>query len=90
MAGTAKATESPEAENPAPIATAAVRRQQLIVWTGSDREVALKTVFMDAENCRKLQWTDTVGLLAWRPSGKPLAEDAQLPATGGRTEGGRR
>ena len=53
-------------------------RQQLIVWTSGDREVALKMVFMYAYNCKKRGWMDTVRLLVWGPSAKLLSEDPEL------------
>lgn len=59
-------------------ATVSVEDQQLIVWTGSDREVALNMVFMYAENAAKREWMDTVRLLIWGPSGKLLVADPEL------------
>jgi len=53
-------------------------RQQLILWTSGDREVALKMVFMYAYNCKKREWMDTVRLLVWGPSAKLLSEDEEL------------
>ena len=53
-------------------------RQQLILWTSGDREVALKMVFMYAYNCKKRGWMDTVRLLVWGPSAKLLSEDEEL------------
>ena len=53
-------------------------RQQLILWTSGDREVALKMVFMYAYNCKKRGWMDTVRLLVWGPSAKLLSEDVEL------------
>jgi hypothetical protein len=53
-------------------------RQQLILWTSGDREVALKMVFMYAYNCKKQGWMDTVRLLVWGPSAKLLSEDVEL------------
>ena len=55
-----------------------VGRQQLILWTSGDREVALKMVFMYAYNCKKRGWMDTVRLLVWGPSAKLLSEDTEL------------
>lgn len=59
-------------------ATVSVQDQQLIVWTSSDREVALNMVFMYAENAAKREWMDTVRLLIWGPSGKLLVADPEL------------
>lgn len=53
-------------------------RQQLILWTSGDREVALKMVLMYAYNCKKRGWMDTVRLLVWGPSSKLLSEDEEL------------
>ncbi len=78
IANITKIAESPKVKSPASIATATIKHQQLIVWTSGDREVALKMVFMYAENCKKRQWMDTVRLLVWGPSGKLLVEDPQL------------
>ena len=77
-ANTTKVAESPKTESSASSATTTVKHQQLIIWTSGDREVALKMVFMYAENCKKRQWMDTVRLLVWGPSGKLLVEDPQL------------
>jgi hypothetical protein len=53
-------------------------RQQLILWTSGDREVALKMVFMYTYNAKKRGWMDTVRLLVWGPSAKLLSEDEEL------------
>ena len=66
---------------PGPVAEEGVGkagRQQLILWTSGDREVALKMVFMYAYNCKKRGWMDTVRLLVWGPSAKLLSEDVEL------------
>jgi len=78
IANATKAADSSKTESSASITTSAVKHQQLIVWTSGDREVALKMVFMYAENCKKRQWMDTVRLLVWGPSGKLLVEDPEL------------
>jgi hypothetical protein len=62
--------------NPAAVEEAG--RQQLLLWTSGDREVALKMVFMYAYNCKKRGWMDTVRLLVWGPSAKLLSEDEEL------------
>lgn len=56
----------------------AEKKQQLILWTSGDRDVALKMVFMYALNCKKHSWMDNVRLLIWGPSAKLLSEDAEL------------
>ncbi len=50
----------------------------LVVWTSGDREVALKMVFMYAENAKKNDWWKEVRLLVWGPSAKLLSEDTEL------------
>jgi hypothetical protein len=55
-------------------------KQQLILWTSGDREVALKMVFMYAFNCKKYAWMDNIRLLVWGPSAKLLSEDQELQA----------
>ncbi len=50
----------------------------LVVWTSGDREVALKMVFMYAENAKKNDWWKEVRLLVWGPSAKLLSEDKEL------------
>ena len=55
-------------------------RQQLILWTSGDREVALKMVFMYVYNCKKRGWMDHVRLLVWGPSAKLLSVDSELQA----------
>jgi hypothetical protein len=54
------------------------KKQQLILWTSGDREVALKMVFMYSLNCKKYSWMDNVRLLIWGPSAKLLSGDAEL------------
>ncbi|RQV95410.1 MAG: DsrE family protein [Calditrichaeota bacterium] len=71
-------------QNPNPADSSSVtesketKNRQLIVWSSGDREVALKMVFMYANNCKKRGWMDTVRLLVWGPSGKLLLEDEEL------------
>lgn len=50
----------------------------VIIWTSSDREVALKMVFMYTSNCKRFGWWDDVTLLVWGPSAKLLSEDKEL------------
>ena len=54
------------------------KHHQLILWTSSDREVALKMVFMYALNAKKYGWMDSIRLLIWGPSQKLLVEDSVL------------
>lgn len=50
----------------------------VVVWTSSDREVALKMVFMYVFNSRKKKWWDDVTFIIWGPSAKLLSEDNEL------------
>ncbi len=50
----------------------------VILWTSSDRETALKMVFMYAFNSKLRGWWDNVSLIVWGPSSKLLAEDTEL------------
>ena len=74
----AEASEAREDAAAGPAAAEETGRQQLILWTSGDREVALKMVFMYAYNCKKRGWMDTVRLLVWGPSAKLLSEDEEL------------
>lgn len=51
---------------------------QLIIWAGGDREVALKLVLMYSFYSTKNKWMDKVRLLVWGPSAKLLSEDKEL------------
>ncbi len=46
----------------------------VVVWTGGDREVALKMVFMYSFNSKKRGWWNVVTLIVWGPSASLLAE----------------
>ena len=72
------ASEAQSAEAAGQSEVAEAGRQQLILWTSGDREIALKMVFMYAYNAKKQGWMDTVRLLVWGPSSKLLSEDAEL------------
>lgn len=50
----------------------------LVVWTSGDRDVALKMVFMYADNAKLRGWWDEVQLLVWGPSSKLLSTDTEL------------
>ncbi len=50
----------------------------VVLWTRSDREVALKMVFMYAFNALKYNWWPAVTLIVWGPSSKLLVEDQEL------------
>ncbi|AGW14095.1 DsrE family protein [Megalodesulfovibrio gigas] len=49
-----------------------------ILWTSSDREVALTMAFMYARNSKTESWWDTVRLVVWGPSAEVLAMDHDL------------
>jgi hypothetical protein len=50
----------------------------VVVWTSSDREVALKMVFMYTLNAKSYGWWKDITLLVWGPSAKLLSEDQEL------------
>lgn len=50
----------------------------LIVWTGSDREVALNMINLYALNAKKNDWWDEITLLIWGPSSKLLSVDSEI------------
>lgn len=52
----------------------------LVIWSSSDREVALKMVFMYTRNAMIQGWWDNVRLIIWGPSSKLLSEDDELQA----------
>lgn len=49
-----------------------------VLWTTSEREVALKMVFMYIRNAQKNGWWDVVRLIVWGPSAELLANDEEL------------
>lgn len=50
----------------------------VVVWTSSDREVALKMVFMYIINAKIRRWWEDITLIVWGPSAKLLSEDKEL------------
>lgn len=50
----------------------------VLLWTSSDRDVALKMVFMYTYNAKKNAWWDDITLVVWGPSAKLLSEDEEL------------
>ncbi len=52
--------------------------QLCVMWTTSDREVALKMVFMYTLNSKLKEWWGRVRLIVWGPSAKLLTEDKEL------------
>lgn len=49
-----------------------------VIWTSSDRDVALKMAFMYANNSKVKGWWKDVTLVVWGPSANLLAHDAEL------------
>lgn len=49
-----------------------------VLWTSSDREVALKMVFMYTYNSKLQGWWKDVTLIIWGPSSKLLSMDIEL------------
>lgn len=50
----------------------------VIIWSSSERDVALKMVFMYTYNSKKYGWWDDITLVVWGPSAKLLAQDKEL------------
>lgn len=50
----------------------------VIIWSSSDREVALKMVFMYTFNSRRFNWWKDITLVVWGPSAKLLSGDQEL------------
>lgn len=67
--------EKLEAESQLPASNA---EKLNILWTSSDKEVALKMVFMYAYNARKQGWWKEVQLIIWGPSAKLTSEDKDI------------
>jgi len=49
-----------------------------VLWTTSDREVALSMVFMYTLNAKLKGWWQHVTLIVWGPSSKLLSVDTEL------------
>ena len=49
-----------------------------IIWSSSDRDVALKMVFMYAKNAKLKGWWKEVKLIVWGPSAMLLSSDNEL------------
>jgi hypothetical protein len=49
-----------------------------VIWTSSDRDVALKMVFMYTLNAKSRGWFDEVRLVVWGPSARLLTSDEEL------------
>lgn len=49
-----------------------------IIWSSSERDVALKLAFMYALNSKKLGWWKEVKFIIWGPSAQLLANDNEL------------
>jgi hypothetical protein len=50
----------------------------VIIWSGNDREVALKMVFMYTLNSKLYNWWDDITLIVWGPSANLLSIDYEL------------
>lgn len=50
----------------------------LVLWTTSDKEVALNMVFMYLENAMKNNWWKRITLLIWGPSAKLSSQDSEI------------
>ena len=50
----------------------------VVLWTSSDRDVALNMVFMYTLNAKRRNWWGDVRLIVWGPSAKLLSEDREL------------
>lgn len=49
-----------------------------VLWTSSDREVALSMVFMYVFNSKTRGFWENVNLIVWGPSAKLLGQDEEL------------
>ncbi len=49
-----------------------------VIWTSSDKDVALKMVHMYVYNAKLNKWWDDIELIIWGPSAKLLSEDKDL------------
>ena len=49
-----------------------------VVWTSSDRDVAIKMVYMYTYNAKKQGWFDEVRFVIWGPSSLLLSVDKEL------------
>jgi hypothetical protein len=50
----------------------------VVIWSSSDRDVALKTAFMYTYNARRHGWWEKVTLIVWGPSARLLEKDREL------------
>ncbi len=50
----------------------------VVLWTSSDRDVALKVCFMYTHATKKNGWFEEVRLVVWGPSAKLLSHDIEL------------
>ena len=50
----------------------------VVVWSSSDRDVALKMVFMYTLNAKLKGWWEDVVFIVWGPSARLLSGDAEL------------
>jgi len=57
---------------------AAASEKLVVVWTSSDKEVALEMVFMYTLNAKLRGWWDDITFVLWGPSEKLMASDLEL------------
>jgi len=49
-----------------------------VIWSSSDKGVAMNMVFMYTRNSKLRKWWNDVRLIVWGPSTKLLTEDSEL------------
>lgn len=49
-----------------------------VLWTTTNKEVALNMIFMYVLNAKKNSWRDEINLIVWYPSARLVAEDDRL------------
>jgi len=54
------------------------RKKLVVLWTSSNRDVALKMVFMYVLNSKLNNWWDDIKLVVWGPSANLLSQDHEL------------
>jgi len=58
-----------------------VADELVVVWTSSDRDVALKMVFMYLANAADKGWWKTITLISWGPSSHLASVDREVQAS---------
>jgi hypothetical protein len=49
-----------------------------VLWTTSERDVALRMIFIYLMDAKSMGWWDEINLIIWGPSAKLVAEDRQI------------